>query len=95
MVLLGDNWFAERSAKQSIEIAQRRMQSTLPKHFIFLCFADFSIKKLKELFLFLVVEKQLDDLKKEYEHIRGNLTFTEQFEQLKTVSATSAKKNNV
>ena len=25
MVLLGDNWFAERSAKQAGEVAQRRM----------------------------------------------------------------------
>ena len=26
MVLLGDNWFAERSAKQAAEIAGRRIQ---------------------------------------------------------------------
>jgi len=26
LVLLGDNWFAERSAKQAIEIIERRKQ---------------------------------------------------------------------
>ena len=28
MVLLGDNWFAERSAKQASEIAGRRIQGS-------------------------------------------------------------------
>jgi unconventional prefoldin RPB5 interactor 1 len=27
MVLLGDNWFAERSATQAVEIAKRRLES--------------------------------------------------------------------
>ena len=27
MVLLGDNWFAERSASQAAEIAKRRLKS--------------------------------------------------------------------
>ena len=27
MVLLGDNWFAERSATQAMEIAKRRLKS--------------------------------------------------------------------
>lgn len=29
MVLLGDNWFAQRTAKQAIEIAERRKKCAL------------------------------------------------------------------
>jgi len=35
---------------------------------------------------FIVVEKQLDDLKKEHEHIKGNLSFTDQFNDIRLVS---------
>jgi len=52
MVLLGDNWFVERSAKQASEVADRRLK---------------------------MVEKQLDDLVKEHEHIKSNLTYADQF----------------
>jgi len=34
MVLLGDNWFAERSEKQATEIAERRMKSMLVVSFL-------------------------------------------------------------
>ena len=36
LVLLGDNWFVERSAKQAEDIAQRRIEGEVPIFLLFL-----------------------------------------------------------
>ncbi len=74
MVLLGDNWFAKRSVKQALEVAERRkkcrpsfhIMPTVPNnaHHSFCCRPD--------------VMKMLEEEKKQFQDWEARMAFTEE-----------------
>ena len=72
LVLLGDNWFAKRSAKQAIEIAERRKQCKGGRQNSVLCrIAEFCFsKRQKEFLSFFVYRREQTSCRREKAALR-------------------------
>lgn len=74
MVLLGDNWFAERSAVQAVDIAKRRLNSESKIKFK----SNYQVVEIEfDIFSWLGVEEYLSKLHKEHENILSHMSFTQ------------------
>ncbi|XP_071522327.1 uncharacterized protein [Panulirus ornatus] len=70
LVLLGDNWFAERSAKQAAEIVQRRLKGVVPFVMPMLYFIRYSIIVKLFIFLLIITEEHRKKVARHYVQLR-------------------------
>lgn len=75
-VLLGDNWFAQVTAKQARDIVNRRQKG---EHWIYVVPLSHGLFFI--LVTCIVVEEKLSDAKRQLKDIEAKLAFTTSFQQ--------------